>query len=293
MGEALLYGLVGLAILLVLWPTRSGAAKFLRRWGVAEPTEEQVAPALRYLRDRRLLYPLLFVLVPPVAGAVAELFGLPTPTAGALRHLASGIAALLIAEVVAALRPVRGARVATLTPRRWRDLLPRWGVALLSTLAAVSLLSAFAGLSAQSWARRAVGAVGFSEPYRAEVARPVGVVVVVGVVLGLVAVLGVVRLAVRRGSVADPAVDAVLRTRSARVAVGIGMAWMAWMVTLANGRLSALHSLSRSSGDGPGWLGAVRLIDSVGLLVLLVGVLGWIWVANPPSRTARAVEPGR
>ncbi|MBB5954408.1 hypothetical protein FHS29_000978 [Saccharothrix tamanrassetensis] len=295
MGTVLLYGLIGLAVLLVLWPTRSVAARFLRRWGVEDPTEEQGSHALRYLRDRRLLYLLVFLLAAPVATAVAGLLDLPTPETSGFRDLlAPGIVALLIGEVIAALRPVRGLRVAALSRRRWRDLVPRWAMSLFSALTALAVLFASAALSAQPWALTTVSAERFTDHFRAEIARPVGVVVLVGAALGLMAVLGVVRLAVRRGSVADPEVDAVLRMRSARVAVGIGMAWMAWMVTIANGRLSSLYSLSNPSGSGPGWMGVVPVIDSGGLFVLLAAVVGWIWVANPPRRTpANAVEAGR
>src|SRR5262249_60215359 len=47
--------------------------------------------------------------------------------------------------------------------------------------------------------------------------------VLAGAAVGLAAVLAVVWLAVLRPAEADPEVDAALRTRSARVAVGVGL----------------------------------------------------------------------
>ncbi|GAA1346191.1 hypothetical protein [Saccharothrix algeriensis] len=292
MGTALLHGLIGLAVLLVLWPTRSAAARFLRSWGVANPTEAQAEHAVRYLRHRRLLYPPLFLLVPSAGAGISSLLRLPEP---ADNFLAPVIVALLIAEAVAALRPVRGPRVAALTRRRWRDLVPRWAIGLLLGFAGAAALLAGVGLTARSWALRAVAAEGHTHEHRAGIAQPVEVVVLVGAVLGLAAVLGVVRLAVRRGSVADPVADAALRTRSARVAVGIGMAWQAWMVNIAFNRLVTLSGLTHRRGDGPGWLALVPPSGLVNVALLLVAVVGWIWVANASGRVpyVAAAEPRR
>ncbi|WP_433266686.1 hypothetical protein ACQPZF_41525 [Actinosynnema sp. CS-041913] len=286
----LLYGLLGLAILLVLWPTRAGGNRFLRRWGVADPTEEQALHAVRYLRNRRLLYPPLFLLVPTATSAAADLFRLPAPQPSPLHHLTPIIVALLLAEAIAALRPVRGPRIAMLTCRHWRDLAPRWAMGLLLTFAAVAILLTTAGLLAQPWARRSVDVSASIAPwFRAEVVQPLGILVIIGVTVGMAAVLGVVRPAVRRGSVADPEVDAALRTRSARVALGIGIAWLGWMVILANNRLSALHGLRHSTQQpAPFWLDFVPALGLLGVIALLVSAAGWIWVANPSTPRAGA-----
>ncbi|WP_238413055.1 hypothetical protein [Saccharothrix deserti] len=290
LGTALLNGLIGLAVLLVLWPTRSGGRRFLRRWGVPEPDDQQELQAVRYLRDRRLLYPLLFLIIP----AGQRMLGLPYPDSSAVRNLAPVIVALLLAEAVAALRPVRGVRVATLARRRWRDLVPRSAMVTFLALGGLAVLFAVIGLLARPWAERSVAMVqaddvlsSVSDRYRAEMAQPVGWIVLIGVVLGLVAVLGVVRLAVRRGSVADPLVDAALRRRSARVAVGIGIAWMGSMVLPVNNYLGLLRGtagLRPPSSPMPGWLEYTSFVNLVGPLVFLVAVLGWIFVANPSAR---------
>jgi hypothetical protein len=104
------------------------------------------------------------------------------------------------------------------------------------------------------------------------------------VCLAVVAV--VVLLAVRRPAVADPDVDAALRTRTARVAVGIGMGWLAGLVGEAQSRLGFL--LNTGAGDGrvpdrPGWLdsGLGPIYDILGFAVFVVAVGCWLLVAAP------------
>ncbi len=307
-GTALGWGLVGLVLVVVLWPTTSAGRRFLRRWGVPEPDDRQSAQAVEYLRDRRLLYPALFLLAPVVAQPVARALGFAEPGSGAFRSLASVLVALLAAEAVAALRPVRGTRTATLVRRHWRDLVPRWAVGVLLALGAVAVLLAATGLAAQPWADRVAAAVPtggvwrsadgtvqrtVSEQYYAKIGLPVSTIALVGAVCGLGVVLGVVRLAVRRRSLADPLVDAACRTRSARVAVGIGLAWMASMVLVAVGRLDYLRSVDIPDAGfppAPAWLEHTSATGYLGLAALLLGLGGWIRVAvpsrPPSSRTA-------
>lgn len=65
MRDTLLFSAMAAAVLLLLlWPTRYSGRRLLQRWGVAEPTEPQCAEAVRCLRQRRILYVVLFVLVP-------------------------------------------------------------------------------------------------------------------------------------------------------------------------------------------------------------------------------------
>jgi hypothetical protein len=297
---ALMYGFIGIALLVVLWPTVSGGRRFLERWGVPDPDEQQGALAAKYLRDRRLLYPLLFLLAPTVTAQIARLFGMAQGDPAAVRYLAMLMVALLLAETIAALRPVRGPRIATLVRRRWHDLVPRWAVGGLLTLSALTVLLAVGGLLAQPWASRTAVAIPdrawqpasgdnwmVSPQFRAELTQPLSWIPIIGVAFGLIAILGVVRLAVRRGSVADPQVDAALRTRSARVAVGIGIAWMASMFLLANNRLGFLRSVKMPTSDfapAPGWLEYTSVADYSGVVMLMVAAVGWIWTANPGRR---------
>ncbi|MEU6151018.1 hypothetical protein ABZ816_13550 [Actinosynnema sp. NPDC047251] len=290
----LLHGLVGLAVLLVLWPTRAGATRFLRRWGVPEPTQEQETAAIRYLRTRRLLYPPLFVLVPAAATALAGPLHLASPTWGPPYDFAALIVALLLAETVVALRPVRGVRVAALTPRRWHDLVPRSAVVLLLALFGTAVVFAVADLTARPWAQHvATTAEGLSPWYRDEMLRPSGVLVLLGVLLGAVAVFGVVALAVRRAPIGDPESDAALRTRSARVVVGIGLGWAGAMASAANARLSTLYGLRFDSPDtAPAWFAVVPATGWLGMIVLIVSLGGWMWVANPAKPAAAPAVAG-
>lgn len=302
---ALVSGLVGLALVVVLWPTVPAGRRFLRRWGVPEPDDEQGAQAAKYLRDRRLLYPVLFLLAPAAAGSAARALGFAHHDPGPVGNLAALLVALLVAETAAALRPVRGTRTATLTRRHWRDLVPRWAIGALLALGALAALSAAAGLAAQPWADRVAAAVPadgvwrsadgtavvtLSVPHHAAMDQPVSLFALIGVVSGLLAVLGVVRLAVRRRSVADPLVDAAFRARSARVAVGIGIAWMASMALVAQNRLVHLRGVDLPNGlpPAPPWLEHTSTTDFLAFVVLLVGIAGWIQVANPPRRLSAA-----
>jgi hypothetical protein len=81
-----------------------------------------------------------------------------------------------------------------------------------------------------------------------------------------------VRLAVRRPAVDDEAVDAALRTRTARVAVGIGIGWLGAAVVLAD----------QSAGHASG--------DYTGLVAQLGAFVCWILVANPTRRSLAAVR---
>jgi hypothetical protein len=300
---ALTYGLLGAALLFALWPTEQSGSRFLRRWGINWPSRQQSTEAARYLRQRRVLYPVLFLLTPPALAAAYGLAGLPDSDAGVFRLLAPVLGALLLAELVAAIRPRRGVRVAALRQRSWRDLLPRWSPVMLLALAVLAVLLAGAGLLAQPWADRLGAAlppndvaqpptdwrIHVSEEYRAEIANSDSWVALAGAVVCLLAVLGLVRLVVRRPAVADAQVDAALRTRSARVAVGIGIAWLSAMVNVAVQRLWFLHGLrvgpEQLGSPAPGWLARLaELMNLLSLPLMFAAIVGWIWVANPPRR---------
>jgi len=189
---AAVLGLVGLAMLVLLWPNEKSARKVLGKWGIEEPEADEIAVAVRYLRRRRLWYPWLFLLLPVLWKSGS---GLPDPgTAGAVGGtlLLGGLLAELFAQ-----RPSRGARrEAVLEPRGLVDFAPVW----MLIVSGVVELAAF----------------GFS------VSR--GQWVVLGVSVGAVAVSWlIVLLAVRRPAEGGRRVDLVLRCRSARVALGLGI----------------------------------------------------------------------
>ncbi|PRY45794.1 hypothetical protein [Umezawaea tangerina] len=225
---------VGVMLLIALWPTDKTAAKVLRRWRVADPTAAQVAESKVYLKRRRLLYPWLFVGTSYVSSRVE-----PEPDFF-LAILVTVLAGMLLAELIAALRPSKGRRrEAVLAPRRALDLVPVWGVALFG-VSVVAVLVVLLTTRPLPWVGLAVLAV------------------------GVLAALGGVRLAVTRPTSGDEAVDSAFRVRSARVALGLGVA-LTGLVT------------SYSSARGLPVL----------LLAVLAVVFGLGWLATPPyvSRT--------
>jgi hypothetical protein len=231
-------------LLLVLWPTEHSGRRLLRTWGIPQPRAEQIREAVRYLRQRRLLYVVLFLVVPSLAGGL--------PGVGIFVPL---LVAMLVAEAIATLRPVSGVRTASLDRRGWRDLVPRWAVRTMAVTAV--LTAAYAGF-ASAWL-----ALGY-------------------VVACLVIVGGLVALAVRRPSVTDEAVDAALRTRTARVAVGIGFGWLATAVTDANQRFQFL-TFGGPEPSRPVWF--ADAMDPATFVVVALMIVCWLWVAVPSRRS--------
>lgn len=242
-------------LLLVLWPTRHSGTRVLQGWGVQRPEPAQITEAVRYLRQRRVLYVALFLLFPAVAGAVLDDDG-----RGYVVVFVPLLVAMLVAEVVASLRPVSGVRTASLDRRTWRELVPRWAVRLIVGEAIGTAVLAVAGAS---WL-----ALGY-------------------VIACLLLVGGLVAVAVRRPAVADAAVDAALRTRTARVAVGIGFGWLATAFTVATQHLRLLTYDRPDPVVRPGWLtdAVVDALDIGGFVVVAGALACWMWVAMPSRRS--------
>ena len=285
--------LVAVVFLLVLWPTRHSGVRVLKNWGVGSPTEEQAREAVRYLRHRRILYVVLIIVLPPAAGLV-----LPDGDNAPANLFIPLLVAMLVAELVATLRPVSGVRVASLDPRTWRDLLPRWATAVAAGLTVFAVAMAGLGLAAQPWAQRYVDALPpndddlFIDPgYRAEMAgRGVSWLTLGSVALCLAVVATLVHLAVRRPSSADGVVDAALRTRTARVAVAIGFGWLGALVNDAQQRLSFLGNMGQglpATPPRPGWLtqNLVDVTSIVALVTLVLAIVCWMWLAMPSRRS--------
>jgi hypothetical protein len=303
-------------VVMVAWPVRRTGERFLLRWGVARPTRAQADAAARYLRHRRMLYPICWAFGPALVLLVAEWTGAGTTTEArrAFGLLASVLAALLIAEIVAILRPARGAtRSAVLSRRRWYDLVPWWAVAVYGALLASAVLLAVAGVVGQPWAeagvRAATGpATGLTSEERLTLAPDLASAAssatgawlsLLGAVLGLAAVGAVVWLAARRRAVSDPDVDRVLRVRTARIAVGVGIGLALGLVDRGNQYVNALHQLGTSvlldtRGQGvpaePAMLSIASHVDGWGMLALVVVALGtWLAVVTPPREPLAAV----
>jgi hypothetical protein len=298
--------LIAIAImLLVLWPTERSGFRLLVRWGVPHPRPDQVAVAVRYLWQRRILYEILFVVVPPLARPLlTNTIDLP-----GFSIVVPLLVAMLIAELVATLRPTGGVRVASLDPRGWRDLLPRWPVVAMAVLVVLAVAWSVAGLVVQPWANASAAAlsayeanppdgaeVDFSGGYVADVATPTSWFALGHVVAAVVVTVLLVRFAVRRPSVSDETVDLALRTRSARVAVGICIGWLGAAVAVAVERIQFLHNLSVSGFPAtptpPAWLtsGLDATGSAVGLAAQFGALLCWVLVANPTRRSLAAVR---
>lgn len=278
------------AVLLVLWPTRHSGTRLLQRWGLPAPAEPQVAEAVRYLRRRRLIAVGLFLVLPPVAGLVWPAVD-DNATPGNI--VVALVAAMLVAELLAYLRPPGGIRVASLNPRGWRDVLPRWAVVMTAVLTAVAVALAALGLAAQPWADRYAAALPPDDGdliSRARLAESGGWYTIAGVAACLAVVGTLVFLAVRRPAVSDQAVDMALRTRTARVAVGIGFVWLTALVFTAQARVGFLAYASAGTGPvppAPGWLtpGLELVLDVFGFVLFVAAVVCWSWLAMPSRRT--------
>jgi hypothetical protein len=198
-----------------------------------------------------------FLALPPLANLVlrdkADLPGLTI--------VVPLLVAMLIAELLATLRPVSGVRIASLDPRGWRDLVPRWSVVAMAVLAVLAVVWSVAGLVIQPWSISWL-ALGYAAT-------------------ALLLTTLLVRLAVRRPAVEDAAVDAALRTRTARVAVGIGIGWLGAAVPMAVERVRFLHDVAAL--PVPDWLDSAG--DIVTPAALVGAILCWLWVANPTRRS--------
>lgn len=187
---AALQGLVGVGILIALWPGEPHGRRLLRRWGVTDPSEVDVSEAVRYLKRRRFVYPWLFMLLPLASGAVG--LGEEFWWTIVWTLLLGG----LLGELLALRPATSGPRQAILVRRTLTDLVPLWALVLLALAVGGGLVRyAIDG----RWA--AFGAVA-------------GCGIAVAVVLVLT---------VRRPAAGDPVVDLVFRARSARVATGLAI----------------------------------------------------------------------
>jgi hypothetical protein len=287
-------------LLLILWPTRHSGKRLLQNWGLAEPTEPQAAEAVRYLRQRRILYVLLFIVLPSLTALAMPPGADDRPPGNILVPL---LAAMLIAELIATLRPVSGVRVASLNRRSWRDLVPTWAVVALAVLTGWALLLVGLGLAAQPWARRYAAEIppdgkvsgdGWSAEFdpamRTQLLHPDGWFTLGGIVACLAIVAALVFLAVRRPATTDDAVDRALRIRSARVAVAIGFLWLAGLVNDAQSRLTFLEGTGHGADrlpQPPGWLteNLHQTVEIVGFATLIGAVVCWMFLALPGRKS--------
>ncbi|MFC0433905.1 hypothetical protein [Kutzneria buriramensis] len=228
---------VGIALLLVvLWPTARSGPRLLRNWGVAQATQEQGRLARLYLLERRVLYVVFLVLAVPLDLLTSLYSG-----RAYFSYVGWLLFALLAAEAIAVLRPVRGqVRVATLARRRVGDVLPRWMMAahLVMVVAAAAVMTV-------------VGVEGN---------LPDAWVAVAEVVASAAAVYAAAWCAVARPARSDAELDRALRLRSARVPIGLGTMFAA---TVLGAALSILGDWQHSAD-----LGVIALfVQGIGLVL--------------------------
>ncbi len=198
LGLVAIMGLFGLLILIPLWPGRRQGQRLLRRWGITDQSDQDVADAVTYLRRRRLWYPWLFMAVPSVA---AHWFGVDARDTG-WNLLVTVLVGSLVAEILAQRRVRAAQRSALLVRRSVGDLVPLWALVVFGLALVVTVVRL---VTIGEWSLLAAALVAMA-------------------VAGLV-----VLLAVRRPAIGRPEVDLAMRTRSARVAVGLGIAVPAWL----------------------------------------------------------------
>ncbi|HEX6359689.1 hypothetical protein [Actinophytocola sp.] len=262
--RTVVYVAVVTAVFLALWPTSHSGKRLLRTWGIPDPRPDQVDEAIRYLRRRRLLAVGLFVVSGLVAGAVLRS---DAPGVGICVPL---LVAMLIAELVATVRPASGVRVALLTRREWRDLVPRWAIPTMAVLVVLTTGLAVSGLVIEPPAGRYAN-IGMTSW------TALGYVVACVTLVGLL-----VHLAVRRPSVADEEVDATLRARTARVAIGLGFGWLGASAQLAGQRYSVVN-IAEPEHPPADWFGDIA--QAAGVIAFAVSIVCWLWVAVPSRRS--------
>ena len=182
-----IYGIAGLLLLVLLWPTESTGRRLLKKWRVTDPTADEVAEAVRYLKRRRVLYPWLYIAAGLVTGKAQ----------GNLDDIViTVLAGTLLAELLAMRPPRQRQRAASLTPRGLFDVA---SPVVLGTYA-VGVMTAV------------VLVVLWQSPWRLAVA-----------LVSVLAVVVIIWAAVNRPASGDARVDNALRTRSIHVSTGLGV----------------------------------------------------------------------
>jgi len=302
--------LVVVVVVVVIGSPGDGlATRILGRWAPRlDPTPERVATVRRHLVRQRRLFVILAVLVvvgPTIyvwSGAVGT-YQQDSVTYQVLNVLGRlswyplllcMIIAIAVAELAAALdRPRSALRAASLRPRRTTDVVPRYGLALLGALVCVQLAAAAVALTRL----RNPGLPAATYPESLQVrtldVQQAPVVVWAGVIALAVATLLVVtvlRLVTTRRAALDErhddGLDVALRGRSARMTLGLGLMAVGMLPSTAFEGLRAAANYADGAYSGSFWADSAGF---VGLVCMLAGFLGWVFVANPPWPGFRAV----
>lgn len=296
-----LWALIFVVALVRLSMPGDGAARAaLRRWAPdLDATPTRIAVVRRQLIRQRLPLAVLVLALcwgPPLHGAlvgsrdvdvVAWLLSISW-------YLLVGclVVSALLAEALATLARPRGpVRAASLRPRRAADLVPRPGLVAFAALASIVLAVAIAAVARLRDLSSPSRIDEESLPLRKAAAlhgRPYAWAALIGVLVTVALVAWTVRLATRRPAISDDAeLDAALRVRSARVALGLGLAMTGLLAVMSCEALRAAATLLDGPGSGSFW---ADLGDLVGATLALAGLVGWFVVAHPPWRWPRGIE---
>jgi hypothetical protein len=241
--------LFALLVNAIVWPTKRSAKRLLRRWLVSDPTAAELAEALTYLRRRRIWYPWLFIGL-PIAFDYTGL--LSNDQDDFWSFPAMLLIGALLAEMFAQRRGRAPIRAAIPVRRGLTDIVPVWAL-VLHTVAA---LGAFVLLGS------ALAGVGWARHWYPDWSARLLWIALIAAVLTVLVVWAVVGLALRRPAIAELRIDPVLRTRSARVPVGLGIATLCALI-----------------GGGQS--------DFRGGIVIVAGLFLWSMIASPVRRRAQ------
>jgi hypothetical protein len=252
-------------VLLLMWPRVRSGPRLLRNWGVAEPTSEQGRIARLYLLYRRVLYVVLIILAGLIGGLTDDGPQQAAFPSVYFPYLGWLLAALLLGELIAMLKPVRSpVRTATLERRTIRDVLPVWMI----VVHVVTVVASVAGIL---WADVAGGTATGLPPVWAQVLLVLGSAVAVYVVAWLTAA---------RPAMGDVEVDRALRLRSARVVIGIGTSFAAAMLASALYAVGVWHQTVATIGFGVLVFGLVMWAVMVSAVAFGSGLRGQVPAGN-------------
>ncbi|MEB3367770.1 hypothetical protein [Saccharopolyspora mangrovi] len=300
---------VVVAFAVTLWSHRTRARKMAQKWGIPDPTSDQVDEVLHYRRSRLACYPLLYVMF----GICSGLLGHPAHNQN---HAADSggypgsplLLMFLCGAVLAELRGLHRGRQRPVRPNRLRlvDVISRWGAGVYATLILMTFVLGLIDLQAQPHITPSVLRLAHSYGNNGQLGVPI-TVPFVGTAVILLLVAFVLWSAQSRSFSPDSEIDRGLRIRSARVALGLGIALQLSLLPLSWWRMEFVASYGTGADlvpTGPESFGldpaavSVRdwaqktadLVEPWTFLSVIVAVFTWIYVANPDSRGFRTLR---
>jgi hypothetical protein len=284
LGDLVVPTLFVLVFAAALWSDRTRARKMAQKWGIPEPTNNQVDEVLYYRRLRLACYPLLY-------GTIEACYGLLMPLQqdqeGRTNEGISLIAMFLSGAVIAELLALSRTRQPQPLRLRLVDIVSRWGIGVFGTLVLVTFVLGLIDLQAQPHITPNV--LRLAEQNKDHVGVPIAVPFI-GTALVLMLVAFVLWSTQTRSFSADGEVDRALRTRSARVALGLGIGMQLSFLALTSWRMEFLdHYATGADLFGPDpaevaiqdWAQTTNDLVQSWKLVAIPAMFSWIYVTNP------------